>query len=91
MKRNFTLFQPDCLLKVNWLHVHLHDEGITKHETNGPHKRLYTVISVVEHGSLVQNLGCFKSMSSLTTNYCKFHISENISGFPLAKVCNHEV
>ena len=38
-------------------------------ETNGPHKRLYTVISVVEHGSLVQNLGCFKSMSSLTTNY----------------------
>ena len=30
-------------------------------ETNGPHKRLYTVISVVEHGSWVQNLGCFKS------------------------------
>ena len=38
-------------------------------ETNGPHKRLYRVISVVEHGSLVQNLGCFKSMSSLTNNY----------------------
>ena len=30
-------------------------------EINGPHKRLYTVISVVEHGSWVQNLDCFKS------------------------------
>ena len=41
--------------------THMMKVSQNTNKTIGPHKRLYMVISVVEHGSWVQNLGCFKS------------------------------